>query len=228
MTLFSASFAVVDLETTGIPNRPEGFEPKVIELGACIVGRDGAILDRISFFVRQPHDVLHDPRAARAFEITGITPDEVQEKGLHQPLAAKVFALWLAAHRVTSGISGLVAFNQDFDFGFLRSERWNTFGRSRVPEGECLMLAAMELMGPAGALPPAPAFAQAKGQKWKWPRVAEAVAFFNGRGYDIAWGQNAAHRALEDCLKESALAVAIAKESGLRDQQLGLPLSGAS
>ncbi|MAG27413.1 hypothetical protein CMI47_17920 [Candidatus Pacearchaeota archaeon] len=224
MNLFDHPFIVVDCETTGITGKPDGFVAHVVEIGACVVTETGEVLDSLAFFVRQSPEVLDDPRAARAFEITGIDRQQVVRDGLPLEIASKVFALWVAAHRNLHNASEIRAFNQAFDFVFLRAPEWNTFSRARVGEGECLMLAAMEIMGPAGALPPAPRWAQDKGQPWKWPRVAEAVAFFNGKGHDIAWGANSAHRALEDCLKEAALAVAIEKERFAARQQLHLPL----
>ena len=227
MTLFDHPFIVVDCETTGLTNRPEGFVAHVVEIGGCVVDVEGQVIDSLAFFVRQPPEVLEDPRAEEAFRITGIDRQELNREGLPIPLATKIFALWAAAHRNLHGASEIRAFNQAFDFAFLRSSPWKTFSRARVREGECLMLAAMDIMGPAGALPPAPRWAQEKGQPWKWPKVSEAVAFFNGRGHDIAWGKNSAHRALEDCLKEAALAVAIERERAAARQQLPLPLEEA-
>ena len=227
MKLFEHPFIVVDCETTGITGRPDGFVAHVVEVGACVVSDEGDIIDSLAFFVRQTPEVLEDPRAARAFEITGIDREEILRDGLPLQIASKVFALWVAAHRNLHGASELRAFNQSFDFAFLRAPEWNTFSRARVSEGECLMLAAMEIMGPVGALPPAPRWAQDKGQHWKWPKVSEAVAFFNGKGHEIAWGTNSAHRALEDSRKEAALAVAIARERFAARQQLHLPLEGS-
>ena len=127
MNLFDHPFIVVDCETTGITGKPDGFVAHVVEIGACVVTEAGDILDSLAFFVRQSPEVLDDPRAARAFEITGIDRQQVVREGLPLEIASKVFALWVAAHRNLHNASEIRAFNQAFDFAFLRAPAWNTF-----------------------------------------------------------------------------------------------------
>lgn len=199
---------VFDVETTGLPR--DGYQPVVVEVGAAIVTAEGDVCNPIGFFVRQPRELIYAQEAERAFEITGINREQVLAEGLEPELAADRLSSWVERVVAARGAREARAFNDEFDFGFLDAQPWSLFDTGLV-RGECIMLAAMSVMGPAGALPPAPKWAQEKGQQWKWPRVAEAVAWFNGRGHQIRWGSQA-HRAQEDAVKEALIAVAVERE----------------
>lgn len=86
-----ASFVVVDLETTGLPGKPPGWEPRVVEVGAVVVA-DGAL-------VAPPEEHLRDPRAAEALRINGLTPDEILARGVPEDEAADRLVRWMV--RVT-------------------------------------------------------------------------------------------------------------------------------
>jgi hypothetical protein len=69
------------------------------------------------------------------------------------------------------------------------------------------MLAAMGIMGPAGALP------QWENGEYKWPKSSEAEEFFRSRGHRMDY-PGTPHRALRDAGMEALIAVAIARERG--------------
>ena len=115
------------------------------------------------------------------------------------------------------------AFNQQFDFGILSRNGFD-LDAGTLPRGECIMLAAMEVMGPLGVLPPASEWVRKKspGQQWKWPRLTEVIAFLNGRGHEIRWSQDAHHRALTDARLEALVAWSLDCEAN--PPQMALPL----
>jgi len=203
-------FVCIDTETTGLPK--SGYEPVIVEVGAVVVTGEGLVKNPIGFFVKHDKDVLYDPKAKRAFEITGISREQVLEEGLEEEAAAERLAEWVERIAVRyGGDLKLRAFNQAFDFRFLGASPWDIFDRTKTVPGECIMEAAMGIMGPAGALPPAPEWAKAKGAEWKWPSLTETISYLNGRGHEIRWGSQA-HRAQEDALQEAMVAVAIEAE----------------
>jgi len=200
---------VIDCETTGLPK--DGYEPLVVEIGACVVTAEGHVKNPIGFFVKQDKEALYAPEAEGAFKITKIDREQVLAEGLEPEEAARRLAEWVDRVALRYDVRELRAFNQEFDFGFLTVQPWDVFARTNLVPGEDIMFAAMDIMGEAGALPPAPEWAQKRGQPHKWPKVTEALAFFNGRGHDIRWGSQA-HRAQEDAVKEAMIAVAIEAE----------------
>ena len=52
---------VIDTETTGLPNRPRGWEPRIIEIGAVVITADLEAVEPISSLVQQPRKHLEDP-----------------------------------------------------------------------------------------------------------------------------------------------------------------------
>lgn len=92
----------------------------------------------------------------------------------------------LAAWLRLQGVESVSAFNNGFDRVMV--ER-TLGGETGAPWGECIMEAAMGVMGPAGVLP---ARRWRDGQEWKWPSLREAVEFFGVER------EGAAHRALSD------------------------------
>ena len=153
------------------------------------VGADGVEIYAESWYVRQPDAVLDDPRAESAFRLTGIDPDVVRQEGLSVTESqARLLAGLLKATEL--GVEVVRAFNQNFDFRMLTRNGFD-LDASSLPRGECIMLAAMDLMGPLGVLPPAAEWVRRNNpdQLWKWPRLTEVVAFLNGKGHEIRWSE---------------------------------------
>ncbi len=214
---------IVDTETTGLDGKPPGFQAEVVEIGLVAVDEDGGEIFSDGWFVRQPDVVLEDPRARHAFSLTGITPDVVRRDGIS--VTESQARLKLNVERaLEEGVTVVRAFNQDFDFRMLNRNGFDLEVLG-LPPGECIMLAAMELMGNMGALPPASAWIKSKypDQRWKWPRLTEVVAFLSGRGYEIRWTQDH-HRALSDAQLEASVAVALDSEISFFRSQMELPL----
>lgn len=197
---------VLDIETTGIPNKPRGWEPRIIELGAVVVTAAGEVVEPISCLVQQPKEHLRDPRAAGAFALADLTPDRVLAEGRDEERLAIRFARWIGQQMERHGVAELRAFNQTFDFGFLTCSPWN-LQATGLDQGECIMLAAQSIMGPAGALP------QWENGEYKWPKSSEAVEFFRGRGHSMDW-PGLEHRAKRDAAVEALVAIAIERERG--------------
>ena len=198
---------IVDTETTGIPDRPRGWEPRIIEIGAVVVTADGRVLtgpdEAFCRLVRQDEGHLYDPRAEGAWGLSDLTPEKVLAGGDPEGVVAVMFAAWLGWARAAHEARVVRAFNQGFDFRFLMAVPWFLFRLRRA--GECVMLAAQEIMDAHGALP-----------RWdsgeaKWPRASEAEEFFRARGHDIV-SPGPAHRALRDAIVEAQIAVAIERE----------------
>jgi len=220
-------FIVIDLETTGIPNG-HGFEPRIIEVGTALVDAEGHVEPGPAFFVRQPETHLFDHRARSAYRITGIDPQMVLERGLAENEAARTLLDWIAEMKDRYDVKSIRAFNSEFDFAFVDREPWNLFQNSGLKKGRCIMKAAVDVMGPAGALPAPPPYIreQRPEEKYKWPKFTEALAYFNGRGYAIGW-DSAAHRASQDAIKEALVAVAIERElQGLEPEEEKKLLNG--
>ncbi|MCK6527671.1 hypothetical protein L6R50_08940 [Myxococcota bacterium] len=211
--LFEQAFAVVDVETTGIPGVEPGWEPRIVEIGLVAVDVEGRVSGYLDAAVRQPEEHLRDPRAAAALAINRISVDELLAGGHDEESAAKGVVAWLGAMREEIGLAELRAYNAWFDLGFLRRPPWSLPERTGLAEGECLMLAAADLMGRAGAVPRATGsdHGRLNAGPWKWPRLGEAVAWFNGRGHPVRW-TGPAHRAGTDALVGAQIAVAMARE----------------
>jgi len=196
---------VVDIETTGLPGKPPGWIPRVVEVGAVVVTADLQVVGDMGFevLVRQDEAHLRDPRAAGAWGLSDLTPEFVLAQGIAEPIAALRFALWLGWARAAHGAMHLRAFNEAFDFGFLRKAPWHI--DQLRPPGPCIMLEATEAMDREGVLP-----------RWadgspKWAKSEEAEAFYRARGHAIPT-EGTAHRALRDALVEAHIAVAIERE----------------
>ncbi len=206
------TYFVLDTETNGFPkDEARDWRCVIVEIGAVAVV-DGEIVGSFNRLVRHSERLLRHDRSAEAFEVTGIDIDQVLRDGIVEQDAANELMHWLETmhHEHGEGLLVCRAFNQAFDFRLLRRSPWNLFDGA-LHAGDCIMLEAMAVMGPAGALPPAPYWAAKRGQKWKWPNVGEAVEFFSARGYDIAF-ESAQHRASEDARVEALIALAIEAE----------------
>lgn len=194
MSLFRSPIIVLDTETTGFPSHRWA---QVIEIGAVQLDGDGEVVGTFSSLV---HGVL-DARADKALEVNGITREEVASA----PSAAVViggFLSWARPDRPTTPVF-VTSFNVDFDRPM--AERMGL----QLRWANCIMLRAMELMGPAGALrkadPTHPRFDPAR--PFLWPSLAAAGEFF-----DVPVCEPA-HRALSDARRAAGVAVAIQKRA---------------
>ena len=201
---------VIDVETTGLPDRTDGFVPLVIEVGACVVDRLGVVRNPISFLVAQPPDHVASPSAAEALRINKLTPAMVAT-GLPPTEAADRLAAWLRVVAQRYGADRVTAFNAEFDLGMLSAPPWS-FPERGIRPGPCVMLGAMSVMGPAGVLPPAPEGCPPD-QRWKWPRAREAIIYFKPRYPGLPWLERRDHRARDDAWNEGCIASAIHKDT---------------
>jgi DNA polymerase III epsilon subunit-like protein len=161
----------VDLETTGVD--PDRYQ--IIEIGA-IVFAGGKETAEFSELVNPGEAALlsADPRALEVNQI------DLALVRAARPTAvvAEAFRTFLASHRGT-----LHAFPVEFEASFLRKAPWSV-----TSWGDCVMMAARDMMAEEGALPlinGAP----------KLPRLGEAAAFFG------VTGCGPAHRSLSDARK---------------------------
>lgn len=147
--------AIIDLETTGVPNALrdkmwkgyENFNPQVIDVAASILMPDDSVKSRVTTRVYAHEHFFTDWRAQKALEITGLTYQELA------PPAAQVgeaLRRWLKKNEC----SDLVAFNDQFERFFLNAEPYN-FGEYTWHD---LREAAQELLEPVGAIPANPKF----------------------------------------------------------------------
>jgi DNA polymerase III epsilon subunit-like protein len=187
---------IIDIETTGLPNKPRGWSPGVVEIGAVVVTSDGQLADTFDALVQQPPEHLTDHRAAFALGLADLTPELITQKGRDADRIAIRFACWLGAMAERHGARHLQAFNQSFDFGFLTRSPWSVQATG-LSQGEDIMTAAQSIMGPAGALP------QWASGEYKWPRSSEAAEFFGVEH------QGTVHRALPDAQTEALIWIEI-------------------
>lgn len=186
--------AVLDTETTGFPEQPWS---RVVEVAVVVLDVDGSEVFASSSLVRPE---IHDARAAGAERVHGLTREALADA----PLAGDVVA---TLNRV--GIAGTLlpafpctSFNLAFDRPML--ERMGLEPREWAP---CIMLAAYDIMGPAGALrdadPRHPRYDPYR--RWLWPSLASAAEFFGCTRIGDP------HRALSDARLAAAVLVEIAK-----------------
>jgi DNA polymerase III epsilon subunit family exonuclease len=98
-------FVVFDLETTGL----DASVHEIIEIGAIRVNRDSSTHDTLQALIRPRKKI-----SPKITELTGITNEMVEKEG--EPLEAV-----LAQFREFFGDLPLVAFNAEFDVGFLNN-----------------------------------------------------------------------------------------------------------
>ena len=201
----TAPFIVVDIETTGLPGKPAGWMPRIVEVGAVVVTADLRVVADGGFgvIVKQPETHLRDPRAAGAWGLSDLTPEMVLADGIAEPIAALRLASWLGWAKARYGAVRVRSFNMAFDMGFLRRAPW--YIADLCLPGTDIMLDAKAVMGPAGALP------QWENGDYKWPKAEEAEAFYRARSHVIPT-EGTAHRALRDAIVEAYIAVAIERE----------------
>lgn len=196
MELFRTPLMVLDTETTGLP-RDSWAE--VVELGCVLLGKDGAEVASWQTLIRP--EVL-DERCDGALKVNQIARTELEAA---DPVGVVLprFAAWLDGEGFGARSPWTTAFNIGFDRQMLERSGFV------LPWANCIMLRAQELMGPAGALQPAPERIATRGQRWKWPSLAEAARFFDVN--QAAMGD--AHRALTDARVAAHIAVAIQRRS---------------
>ncbi len=168
---------VLDTETTGLPRHPFA---RVVEVAAVALDDAGREVGCFSSLVRAT--AAECDAGWEALAVNGIDPAMLLgAPGLLD--VTEAFARWCAMH---GGV--VTSFNVDFD----RCMMERTFDSLSLAWGPCVMLRAMEVMGPAGALPASPGRLAARGQRWKWPSLREAMEHFGVER------EGDAHRALSD------------------------------
>lgn len=164
--------AYVDTETTGFD---PGGGATIIEVAGVVVDDKWKELRSYEAIVNVGEEALAYKYAAQAMEISGITKEEVLA-GKHPATAA------MELEKFLEGVDTVHAFNNQFDQRFLGGDPWFL---ALERWGDCVMLAAMNPMGDAGALPE-------RYGKYKWPKLSEAVEFYKVKV------KGPAHRALTD------------------------------
>lgn len=183
-----------DVETTG-KKTPQA---RIIEVGAVVLNEKFEEIDSFSSLANPGFDAMleADPES---MAINGISHDEVAAAPPSDQVA-RAFEAFLDKH--WGGL--LFAYNREFDMWFLEKEPWRV---SQVKWGECVMLAAMDVMTKAGA-----ADLRRDGSP-KWPRLSKAAAFFKVT-------QDGAHRALTDARTASRVhAKILAERQDLKESQ---------
>lgn len=187
--LFNFPLVVLDTETTGFP---EQAWSRVVEVAAVRLDVYG---QEESTFAELVRPEIHDYRAAGAEGVHGLTRKALADARLAGEVGADLFD-WLDGAKCT-------AFNVAFDAPMLA--RMGV----EILWGPCVMLRAMEVMGPAGVLRPAdprhPRFVE--GRPWLWPSLKDAAAFFG------VPPQEPAHRALSDAWTAALVAVEIQRRT---------------
>lgn len=186
--IFERPVVVVDTETTGFEREPTAAP---VELGAVLLDPFGVGVACFSSLIRPEVD---DRRHAgtwswHATNKTGLSRELVAQAPQYLDVIG-AFDAWLECW----GRPQLTAFNVGFDRPMLSRIGFTAPDTSWAP---CIMLAACDVMGEAGALPEGPYGG------WKWPTAEEAMRFFDVRGQHK-------HRALADAKDEAAILVAMA------------------
>lgn len=162
----------VDVETTG----HKSYSSHVIEVGAVILDEEREEIARFSILSNPGEEALASANP-EALEVNKISLEMIR-KAPPIEKAAQAFRKFLEAY----GYFRKHAYNNEFDLWFLAREPWNIASKAW---GECVMLAAMELMDAENAVERFP------DGKAKWPKLERAAAFF-GVPYGVG------HRAEDD------------------------------
>ena len=190
---------VLDTETTGFPVGMKGGHPdaRVIEFGAVALGVDGVPFALLELLIK-PHRF---PAAGlwEGIVKAGLTQELLESRG--RPVAAAFGEIcdWWPGQRTPGHALGAalqwVAFNSPFDHAILSQS-----GMLPPPNRRpcCIMLAAMDCMDDADALP------RRRNGNPKWPTCDEAMTFL---GIDYPHP----HRALPDAIGEALVACALAR-----------------
>lgn len=176
---------VVDTETTHY----KPYLAKILECAAVVV--EGSEIVQ-SFVTMSNPGKQALVGAEEALKVNGITIAEV-EAAPPAETARQVFRRWLAQ---VGHAPELTSFNLAYDIGVLVGNRWLSHSETLYRSGDCIMLQAQKVMGPAGKL------RQWDDGSYKWPSLAEAKAFF---GIDV----KDVHRALADATAAAKVMIAI-------------------
>ena len=141
---------VLDLETTGFllkRDLPDGWNARVIEVGAVVVTADRRIVSPISPLVRQPRRLLEHPRSRRAARVHRIPTEAILAAELDGEQAAERLVRWAQAVALRHGVREVRGWNQSFDFRFLEAPPWRFFERSGLGPGEDIARVARRRLG---------------------------------------------------------------------------------
>jgi len=163
----------IDCETSGFDAKCAG----IVEVGA-VVFDNGMEVAQFSEICRPHESCLVGPSVDKALSFSGITRGEILAARL-STVVSEAFGAWL---RTWADGDKLHAYNVEFEARFLGLEPWLI---SPNAWGECIMLAASQVIGEAGGLP------LFKGGKYKYAKLVDAAAFFGV----MRCGE---HRALSD------------------------------
>jgi len=164
--------AILDVETTGLASS----RYSVAEVAAVILGKDLEEMASFSSLVNPGEEAISNAEQA-ALQTNGITPAMMREAPPIEQVARELEA-FLDAHWGAT----LHSFGRSFDMGFLEKPPWQV---TRRVWGECIMLAATDMMNEAGMTVRGP------NSRPKWVSLAEAKKFFKVK-------EDQAHRALPD------------------------------
>lgn len=180
---------VLDIETTGTdPTRHH-----IVEVGiVAFMGRQEVAA--YSELTNPGEDALRDADP-KAMAVNGIAPENLKHARSPE-IVSEILRAFIRSHR------GMIhAFNNEFEMGFLTHGSWNIAG----PWGDCVMLAAREVMGKAGALP-------LFYGKPKFPKLSEAAAFFG------VPQRERAHRSLSDARVAAFIRAEIEERRPIEDE----------
>jgi DNA polymerase III epsilon subunit-like protein len=201
VSLFKSPLLVLDFETTGFP-RDSWSRP--VELGAVVFNEQGEEIGEFGSLMKP--DIL-DERADGALRVNNITREELMTARTIAEVA-ELFHDWYGllpdpvapVHRPPY----VTSFNVEFDAHFARMMSLNVRGWA-----SCVMVKAMQAMGPAGVLEPAnPRHRNySPDRPWLFPKLSKAATFF---GVTV---EGQAHRAVTDARTAGRIAVEIARRS---------------
>lgn len=165
-------FTILDVESTGLV----AGRHHVIEVAAVILGRDFEEAASFASLCNPGEEAIlaADPQALRANQIT---PSMIREAPPSEKVARELEA-FLDTHWGTT----LHSYARAFDSGFLAPAPWNV---ALQRWGECVMLAATDMMNDHGAADRGP------NSRPRWVSLERAAKFFGVH-------QENAHRALPD------------------------------
>lgn len=165
-------FIIPDIETTG----RRTYNSRIIEVAAVVLDQNFAEIERWSSLVNPGPEAMALAQP-KAMEVNRLTENDLKDAPGTENAAAGFRALVERHPEAT-----IHAFNNEFDSWFLAQPPWN------IPLkrwGECIMLAAMEIMEEAGVL----------GLRYngtpKFPNLREAIAYFRLKS-------ETSHRAIGD------------------------------
>lgn len=116
----------VDVETAG----PNPAEYSLLSIGACTLAESHQ-----TFYVELKP--IHPALTPEAFEIHGLSLQDLEERGIPPPEAMRRFASWLTEVTPAGYQPVMVAFNAPFDWMFVcdyfhRFLGWNPFGHTAL------------------------------------------------------------------------------------------------